>query len=80
MPKQLPIGAQIGLDRLSDGAMLVANASKKHKGGFFYFTHPDGQPFDTSAAKYLIRHGLVEPAGDSMFDAHSQTYRLKDEK
>lgn len=77
MTRSLPIGVQIGLDRLSDGSILVANSSRKLKGGFFYFTHPDGQPFDTVAAKYLIRHGLVVPSDDSLLNTTPQTYRVK---
>ena len=78
MPRRddLSFGMQVDLDRLGDGTMLVANVSKKHRGGYFYFTVPDGQPFDGRSARYLIQHGYVEPAGDAMFDGHSQTYRV----
>lgn len=69
------------LRRLEQGKVLVRQVSASEEAtakgdGAIYFTSPDGKPFGTSSAVYVIREGLVIPAGDALFAEDSQTYRI----
>lgn len=64
------------LARLNGGALLCAEFSPI-SGNLNYFTHPDEKPVTEAVAKRLLALGLVEPQGDAMFDAASQTYRVR---
>lgn len=69
------------LKRLEAGCTLVRQVSGSEEAvekgnGALYFTSPDGRPFGTASAVYVIREGLVVPAGDALFADDSQTYRI----
>lgn len=70
------------MGRLSGETVLVRQVSSSEEAiekgdGHIFFTHPDGRVAGTASADFLIKNGLVEPAGDALFPEDSQTYRLR---
>lgn len=76
---RLPPSLRTILNRLKGGAALCrqvpSTEAGKAKGGHEWFTYPDGHPVRSDLADGLVRLGLVETAGDGLFDGDGQTFR-----
>lgn len=82
MEQQVPHYVRKLMERLRGDTVLVRQVSSSEEAiekgdGHVFFTHPDGRIAGTASADFLIKQGLVEPAGDALFPDDSQTYRLR---